>query len=86
VRGLGPQPNCTTKAPFEEIAAWIDALIVGEWSWARNSRCKYVTLRLDTRSGAYAIVDRNGNDITMGQLGWQYSADNPTPPDAPHAR
>lgn len=65
-----------------DIAEWLDAVATGRWTWTRNTRCKYVDLKLDTRRGAYCILDRNGEQITFEQLRWQYPAPLPTPPEA----
>ncbi len=69
---MGPRPNCHTQATFDDIAAWIEKVRSGEWIWARNSICKYVTIKFDTRAGAYRIEDRDGNEISFAQLRHQY--------------
>ena len=43
-----------------------------EWSWARNSKCKYVSVRFDMRDGGFVLLDRNGSRITFEQLKYQY--------------
>lgn len=43
----------------------------GTWSWARNSRCKYISLRIDMRSGDCIIKDSDGEVITLEQLKYQ---------------
>jgi hypothetical protein len=69
-----------TITPVADLAAWLSKVASGGWSWARNSDCKYVTLRIDTRRGAHAILDRDGNAITFEHLAWQYSRETPQPP------
>lgn len=64
---------------FESMVAWLSAVGAGEWSWVKNTRCKYVTLRIDARSGAYAVLDRDDKPITANELEWQYSAECPSP-------
>lgn len=51
-----------------------------EWSWHRNMDCKYVTIRVDMRTGHCIISDKEGNRISPAQLAWQYSQDTPIPP------
>ena len=41
------------------------------WSWARNSRCKYIGIRIDMRDGHCMITDRDGKAITWEQLEYQ---------------
>jgi hypothetical protein len=38
------------------------------WSWVKNSKCKYVSLRFDMRDGAFVILDRDKNRITFDEL------------------
>lgn len=73
---LPDMPPITSSA---DIAEWLDAVATGRWTWTRNTRCKYVDLKLDTRRGAYSILDRNGRPITFEQLRWQYPEPAPTP-------
>ncbi len=54
--------------PVRDVIAWLNSVQNGEWNWARNGRCKYVTLRIDTRSGAYAFLDRDEKEITPDEL------------------
>lgn len=42
------------------------------WSWAKNMRCKYVTIRFDMRDGAFVLCDKDGNRITLEDLKFQY--------------
>ena len=57
--------------PTAELARWLGEVASGEWTWTRNSRCKYVTLRIDTRVGAYGLEDRDGKAITIEELTYQ---------------
>ena len=43
-----------------------------KWMWPLNSRCKYVTLRLDVRDFHCIIMDRDGNEITLDELKHQH--------------
>lgn len=67
--------------PFEKFKEWIDLRSSGKWSWIKNTLCKYVTIGIDARSGVYSIKDRDGKKITFERLMWQYSKDNPEPPE-----
>jgi hypothetical protein len=69
---LQPRPNCTTQATFPQMLEWLNAVSEGRWTWLRNSACKYVTLKIDTRAGAYGIEDRDGNRITLDELVRQF--------------
>lgn len=39
-----------------------------DWTWIRNSRCKYISIKIDMRDGAFIITDRSGKRITFDQL------------------
>lgn len=71
---MKPEPNFQTVLTFDELIAWATAVRDGEWTWTRNSRCKYVTLHIDTRHGAHSIADRNGTGITRGAMLQQFGA------------
>jgi len=62
--------------PFNKLAEWLTSVSEKRWTWARNSRCKYVTIKIDTRSGAYRIEDRDGSPISFAELSHQYG-ENP---------
>lgn len=38
------------------------------WTWTRNSQCKYLDLRLDTRDGRVFVCDRDGRPIGLEDL------------------
>jgi len=38
------------------------------WSWIKNGRCKYISLRIDMRDGGFIILDRDGNRISLEEL------------------
>ena len=50
-----------------------------DWSWARNSECKYIDLRIDMRDGGFTLSAK-GYRISLDRLKWQYSKETPTPP------
>lgn len=66
-----PTPNYSTKATFDQLIRWLSDVNGGFWNWCGNSRCKYVTIGIDTRAGAYSIKDRDGNDLSIDQLIYQ---------------
>ena len=68
-------PDYTPPIPCPELAKWLAAVGDGRWIWARNPKCKYVTLKIDTRRGAYAMEDRDGNPITLDDLLHQFGRD-----------
>ena len=59
---------------------WFNRVRRGRWTWAMNTQCKYINVRIDTRTGHCTITDRDGNKITPKQLEWQYSKHTPVPP------
>lgn len=63
-----PTPSYATIASFGDLSGWFEAVRDGHWNWCVNSACKYVTIHLDTRAGAYALLDRDDNEITFAQL------------------
>lgn len=71
-----PEPPVITDSGT--IAAWFCALNTGAWTWTRNSRCKYVTLKIDTRRGCYRIEDRDGNQISFDDLNYQLLTERTT--------
>lgn len=51
------------------------------WSWASNSYCKYIDVRIDMRDGGCIIRGRDGAlRISPERLAWQYSKETPNPP------
>lgn len=56
------------------VKVW-NKLKTGEWHWYKNSKCKYVELRIDMRTGHCIIRDREGNRINPEDLAYQIDAD-----------
>lgn len=57
------------------VRVW-NAKTAGQWEWYLNSRCKYVELRIDMRTGHCIIRDREGKRLNPDDLAHQYrSAD-----------
>lgn len=40
----------------------------GSWSWVFNTRCKYVTVRVDMRTGDCIFSDRAGAPVTLDDI------------------
>ena len=45
------------------------------WNWYRNTRCKYINVRIDMRDGHCVIQDRHGTPISLEELKYQYKKD-----------
>ena len=45
-----------------------------QWEWLANSKCKYISVRIDMRDGACVIKDRDGNSINLEELEYQHKA------------
>jgi hypothetical protein len=45
-----------------------------DWSWAYNSKCKYLNLRFDMRDGGFILTNDEGHRIELPQLEWQWKA------------
>lgn len=63
--------RCTVDEPYEADGNTLKPEANG-WSWVRNSQCKYISLRIDMRDGAFVILNREGNRIPFEQLKYQY--------------
>lgn len=66
--------------PATEVLRALRRMRRSGWNWGRNFRCKYIDVRIDTRSGRCFVMDRDGKFITLDQLAWQYSKETPEPP------
>lgn len=68
--------------PTDVIAKWMASVADGSWTWLRNPKCKYVSLGIDTRRGAYRVNDRDDTPISAEELLWQYGTKSAalTPP------
>lgn len=44
----------------------------GEWSWCRNTACKYIDIRIDMRDGNCIIKDNTGKRIGPAELRRQF--------------
>lgn len=59
--------------PYQEDGNTLKPGAIG-WSWVRNSKCKYVSLRFDMRDGAFVIQDKEGNRVYLEDLQYQYKS------------
>ena len=73
-----PAPKADADVPtgnvwnnISEALPTLKAASRGEWTWAANTRCKYVQLRIDMRDGGCLIQDRHGVRITPATLARQ---------------
>lgn len=62
---------------LDEVMETIKSLIGNtgdrhKWAWIRNTRCKYVNVRIDMRNGGFVLEDRDGARISLDQLKYQY--------------
>jgi hypothetical protein len=88
--GTEPSPEFVAKVQsntwhkreeLDEFIATIKALSDPEkwdWSWARNTKCKYVELRFDMRDGGFVLRANSSHHhgperISLDELKWQYS-------------
>jgi hypothetical protein len=66
----------TSWIPIDEVLAVIRDR---NWVWFRNNRCKYISVRIDTRSRFHmcVIFDRYGAPITLDDLKLQHNGKQP---------
>ena len=69
--GCGSLPLATGSPPWVSVNAVLAILNDPRWSWYRNSPCKYVELRIDTRTMDCLISNRDGHRITLKDLSRQ---------------
>ena len=55
--------------------AVVEVLKDKEWSWIRNWGCKYISMRIDMRSGHCVLVNKDGERISIDQLKYQYKGE-----------
>ena len=51
-----------------DVVPFLAAVAFGRWNWYSDSRFKYITIRLDTRTGRFILFDRDGNKCKMSDL------------------
>ena len=59
------------KAKWSPVKKIVELLNRDDWSWTRNTHCKYIELRIDTRDMHCVIKDRDGNVISLKDLSRQ---------------
>ena len=57
-----------TWVPVSELVEHIQKALDNGWVWYKNSRCKYVSVRIDTRDGHSILCDRDGKVITLEEF------------------
>lgn len=62
---------------IDDFIAVLKAARAEKWYWFRNTRCKYVELRVDMRDGGCIIKDREGVRIAPEDLSYQEGQDAP---------
>lgn len=75
--------NLTEVMEFINSATAGSKFEVKDWTWVRNSRCKYVSIRIDMRDGAFVLVDRGGERISLEHLKYQWEEGKPEPQSYP---
>lgn len=72
VRHSGSPPD-GAKYPWLRLDEVLAIIRNPEWTWARNNRCKYLSIRLDTRTrtNLCVIYDRHGQALTLDELKFQ---------------
>ncbi len=60
--------------PFNDWTSAVIAIITNKvnWTWASNSRCKYITVKIDMRYGGAYITDCDGNELSVEDLSKQF--------------
>lgn len=62
---------------FKDVSDFILKYVIPKrWKWFNNTRCKYIEIRMDTRSGECQLKDRNGEFITLGEFMMQYESND----------
>ena len=54
-----------------DVISVLNKMQSGEWEWYRNSRCKYIEVRIDMRSGNCIIFDGERKRINPSDLAHQ---------------
>ncbi len=62
----------TKWVSIDEVTKILSLAKENKWFWFKNTRCKYLNLRVDMRDGHCIIKDRDGNKITIDQLNYQH--------------
>lgn len=57
--------NLPKWIPFEERVKQIRQLLASQWNWSFTNRCKYISIKIDTRDGHAILLDRDGKAIEL---------------------
>ena len=60
-----------TWVSINKVLDVINKVKTREWMWIKNSKCKYVNLRIDMRDGHCLIFDGDNNHIELKDLEFQ---------------
>jgi len=53
---------------FKRVLDVIEKSINGKWNWLQSNNCKYITVRIDMRSGDFLLMDRDNKEIDIETL------------------
>ena len=67
-----------------ELKTFLGRVLSNDWSWAENTKFKYINIRVDTRNGSFLVYDDDQNRVDVEQVFWQYSKETPKPPKSKH--
>lgn len=61
---------------FKDISDILNGIILTKnWKWGLNTRCKYINLTIDTRSGECTLMDRDMKEVSLDELLYQYKTE-----------
>ena len=60
--------------PFSGILAVLNKARWKCWSWSKNTRCKYIIVRIDMRNQKCILRDQDGKPLTLKELEYQYES------------
>lgn len=63
----------SSKEVIKAVQQTIKDSLSGRWWWAKNSRCKYIDIRIDMRDGKCVLMDRESQRISIEDLQKQYN-------------
>lgn len=73
---LQEKHDCNVWDDIADVLAVLKLIAAGRWCWTKNTRCKYIDVRIDMRSGACIIKDRDGKRILPQDLEHQHGTDS----------
>lgn len=70
---LNTNINRNIWVPLKNVTKVLDEIKNNpEWSWARNSTCKYIEIKIDMRTQDCIIFNRENKKILPNQIKYQY--------------